>query len=208
MRHLLLITWFLAVGLAACNAKKEAPAPAGSNSAAPVAAAPAATGGSVTLAEVNAAIPEALRSKLKFVEGNYKDGKRSAPAIVPEGWAPAEFNPTKFLAPESANWGIRTSYELGNNCDGMCSPKDWAPIADKVEFEQYKGKEYTITKDEKLPNSRLLIATEKDGPTHVHLAKWKSGADRYFSCTVSLEGEVAAAADAFAKACHGLVPSF
>lgn len=183
-----------------CEGKKDASGPAGSAES----AAPSTTGAAE--ADVNAAVPDALKPKLKFVMGNLEDGRNKAPALVPEGWEQSSVIPGKFKPKGDARLGFMTGYDLGTNCDGMCTAKDWAAVSESVDFAQFKDPKFTIVKDEKKPGFRLLIATAKDGPTYLRAAMWKEGASRYFTCGATLESEIAAALPAFEKACRAFSP--
>jgi hypothetical protein len=106
------------------------------------------------------------------------------------------------LRPKSeANMGFMTDLRVGSNCDGTCEAKDWAKTSEKVNFAQFRdGK---IIKDELGKTNHLMIA-EKGDSTYVVYAWWADGGRKYFSCSASLEKEVKAAADAFAKACQAV----
>lgn len=148
-------------------------------------------------AKVNALVPTELAPKLSFVPGTMRN--ESGAALVPKGWEVAfEGN---YKAPRELGFG--TSYWISSNCDGACTPKDWPAIADKVDFAQY-GDGWKIAKDEKADGQRVIVAEKQD--VHVVVAKWKTGANRYFACRATLAPEAKAAAPAFEAACRGLAP--
>ena len=161
----------------------------------------------IDVAAVNALVPAELKDKLVFEKRDITEerGKRSTVTYTmaaPKDWA-QDMKMFASVKPKSeANLGFMTSLQVGSNCDGTCEPKDWAKTSEKVNFAQFRdgGK---IVKDDLQKTSHLMIA-EKGDSTYVVYAWWSDGAKRYFSCTASLEQEVKAAADAFAKACQAV----
>ncbi len=121
-------------------------------------------------------------------------------AIQPKGWETGVI-PGRVKPPTGSNLGFMTAFSTGTNCDGECSPKDWAKVADSVEFAQFAGGNWKIEKDEKLADGRILVAKGEDR-VDIVLAKWKDGADRYFMCRATLDKEVVSAAAAFEEACR------
>ena len=167
-------------------------------------AAPAAA--PIDVAGVNALVPAELKDKLVFEQRDILEerGKSTATYTMaaPKDW---EQDGKMFasLKPKSdANLGFFTKVSVGSNCDGTCEPKDWAKTSEKVNFSQFRNG-WTIKKDEQTKTNHLLIA-EKDDRVEVSYAWWTDGARKYFTCSASLEGEVKAAADAFAKACQAV----
>ncbi|HEX5063781.1 MAG TPA: hypothetical protein VFV99_30590 [Kofleriaceae bacterium] len=161
----------------------------------------------IDVAAVNALVPAELKDKLVFEKRDITEerGKRSTVTYTmaaPKDWE-QDMKMFASVKPKSeANLGFMTSLQVGSNCDGTCEPKDWAKTSEKVNFAQFRdgGK---IVKDDLQKTSHLMI-TEKGDSTYVVYAWWSDGAKRYFSCTASLEQEVKAAADAFAKACQAV----
>ena len=151
-------------------------------------------------ADANGKIPEELKGKLEFTA--VLGEKDRHVALQPKGWEGGAI-PGSVRPPDAAGLGFMTSYSTGSNCDGTCEAKDWPATADKVEFAQFKGQDFTIQKDEKLESGRVLVAKTVDR-TYVVAAMWKDGARRYFSCRATLDQEVAAAAPAFEAACRAL----
>lgn len=161
----------------------------------------------IDVAGVNALVPAALKDKVAFEQRDLTEerGKRSKTTYTmaaPKDWE-QDMKMFASLKPKSeANLGFFTSLQVGSNCDGACEPKDWAKTSEKVNFAQFRSG-WNITKDEQTKTTHLMIA-EKDDRTNVTYAWWTDGARKYYSCSASLEGEIKAAADAFAKACQAV----
>jgi hypothetical protein len=160
----------------------------------------------IDVAAVNALVPADLKDKLVFEKRDILEerGKRSKATFTmaaPKDWE-QEGKMFASLRPKSeSNLGFMTDLRVGSNCDGTCEAKDWAKTSEKVNFAQFRdGK---ILKDELAKTSHLMIA-EKNDSTYVVYAWWADGGRKYFTCTASLEKEVKAAADAFAKACQAV----
>jgi hypothetical protein len=194
------------LALAGCD---KGAAPAGEKPAevkAP-AADPAADFGQA-LAAVNAARPAGATVEFE----TQKLDKDGIVAAVPKGWK-AGIIPGSFEPPEGANLGFMTKYSVGTNCDGMCEPKDWAAIAERVDLAQFRDAgRWEIVEEQALtaPAGKLLIAKPK-GETKVYLnaVRWKDGASKYFTCRATLEGEAATALlPAFKAACQQNVAPF
>lgn len=188
-----------AAGLPACGGKKDgkrgaAQAAAKADPQAELAASRAA------LDEVNAKIPEELRGKLSFTATLGEKDRHVA--ILPAGWESGTL-PGSTRPPDAAGLGFMTQFVTGASCDGSCEPKDWAQTAEKADFAQFKGQDYTILSDEQLDSGRVVVAKTVDR-TYVAAARWKPGARRYFACHATLDQEIAAAAPAFAAACKAM----
>ncbi len=190
MKNLSLLSPLLLVVAASCSK---------SSSSAPKAA-------PIDVAGVNALVPAELKDKLVFeqrdiVEERGKRSKATYTMAAPKDWE-QEGKMFASLRPKSeANMGFMTDLRVGSNCDGTCEAKDWAKTSEKVNFAQFRdGK---IIKDELGKTNHLMIA-EKGDSTYVVYAWWADGGRKYFSCSASLEKEVKAAADAFAKACQAV----
>jgi hypothetical protein len=83
--------------------------------------------------KVNELVPAALKGQIGFELGMLRND--AAAVLVPKGWETVfEGN---FRAPSALGFG--TNYWVSSNCDGMCSPKDWAEVSDKVDFKQFSG---------------------------------------------------------------------
>jgi hypothetical protein len=153
--------------------------------------------------KVNKLVPPELRDRLKFVA---KSGKGDhTVSLVPEGWG-AGVIPGSF-EPSDKEVGSTSSFRVGSNCDGMCKPKDWASIVEKVEYEGVKSGGI-VKKDEKKPDSRTIVVEGEWGGKRrvlVVVARWNEKASRYFACRVDVDGAYADAADAFEEACRGFV---
>lgn len=157
----------------------------------------------IDLPGVNALVPKDLQAMLAFERREViEDRGRSKityTLAAPKGW--------KQSMPSFANLkggddvGFMTSLDVGSNCDGTCEAKDWAQVADKVNFKQFG--DATVVKNETTATSRLLIADRGD-TSYVMYAWWTTGARSYHTCMVTLEEPVRAAAPAFAKACQSV----
>ncbi|MCA9513601.1 MAG: hypothetical protein KC635_01540 [Myxococcales bacterium] len=158
-------------------------------------------------ADVNAKVPEDLKAALTFeaVAGE----KDWHVALQPKGWKSSTI-PGLVKPPEGGpSLGFMTKFSTGSNCDGACAAKDaagWKATADKVEFAQFASNGEKIAKDEALPDGRILVANGDRGRVDIVVARWKDGAERYFSCRATLEDDAAKAADAFEAACLAMKP--
>lgn len=169
-------------------------------------AAPAAP--TIDVAAVNALVPAELKTKLVFdktdiVEERHRKNVTYTLA-APKGWAPRMKGFAGLKGPDDT--GFFTSLDVGSNCDGNCEPKDWAKVADKVNFAQFANDK--VIKNETTPTSRLLVAESADGKTtHVVYAWWTTGAKRYNTCTATLDEPIKGAGLAFGKACSAVAVS-
>lgn len=163
-------------------------------------------GPAIDVAAVNAAVPADLKDKLVFEKQDFheKHGRHDVTYTLaaPKGWKP-QMEGMTMLHGDKDVVGFMTSLDLGSNCDGTCEPKDWAAVSEKVNFAQFEKDGWKLTKDDKQPTSRLLIA-EKDDSTYVVYAWWQKGDRRYHTCTASLDKPVRTAGEAFAKACQAV----
>ena len=78
---------------------------------------------------------------------------------APKGWASQMKGFASLHPADDANLGFFTELSVGSNCDGTCEPKEWGPVADKVNFKQFAADK--VIKNETTPNSRLLIASRE-----------------------------------------------
>ena len=181
----------LSMSLLACGKSDKA---AESKAAAPA----------IDLAGVNALVPADLKAKLVFDKTDIVEERGhhniTYTLAAPKGWASKMKGFTSLKGPD--DMGFFTSLDVGSNCDGSCEPKDWAKIADKVNFAQFDKDK--VIKNEVKPGSRLLIASRDDKTTFVVYAWWTDGAKRYHTCTATLDEPVKTAGDAFAKACQAV----
>ncbi|MDX2090476.1 MAG: hypothetical protein SFX73_21640 [Kofleriaceae bacterium] len=163
-----------------------------------------ATAKPADVAGVNALIPAALKDKFVFEETTLveKRGSRKTlyKVVAPKGWK-QEMESLVRLKPPT-DMGFMTGFNVGTNCDGTCTPKDWAAVVDK-QVKRF-DKESKLLKDEKGPNNRTVIAEASSGTTLVLVASWKDGDREYLHCGGTLEKEVKEAAPAFVKACESL----
>jgi hypothetical protein len=161
----------------------------------------------IDTAAVNALVPADLKSKLVFDKTEIVEerGRHTVTYTMaaPKGWASKMKGFASLKGGDDL--GFFTELSVGSNCDGTCEPKDWAPIADKVNFKQFANDK--VIKNETTPNSRLLIASRDDKTTFVVYAWWEKGARRYNTCSATLDEPLKTAGDAFAKACQAVTVS-
>jgi hypothetical protein len=188
------ITGMLALALAACG-KGDKP-DGGRNAAAPRPAV------AIDVAAVNALVPPGLKDRLVFEKRDLviERGKHRTTFTVaaPAGWA----QDSKLFAHLRSN-DKASRLEVGSNCDGECTPKPWEAIAERVNFApRARGK---VTKDERAPGRRTMIADgDTGGGTVVVTAWWTDGDRSYHTCTASLDDTLKDAAPAFDKACQSV----
>lgn len=199
MRSLAMAGWVVAA-LAACGGKSSDGGGGGGGGEAPQAV-PADV-----VAKVNAAVPKELAGRLKFESKKLVDRKTELLAVVPVGWTESTVVPGNFEPPQDADLGFMTRFSASSNCDGVCEAKDWKATAETVEFAQFKAGNFTIESDQSTATSRMVVARSDRGGVHVRAAMWKDGAERYFTCSASLEKAAVAAAPAFAAACQAMMP--
>jgi hypothetical protein len=149
--------------------------------------------------KINEAVPADLRDKLTFAATTEEDDEVAA--AVPTGWT-SKFMPGSYKPADEDDLGFMTSYSVGSNCDGVCSPKDWAAAVSKVEFAQFAQGSFTIDKDEKLGTNGRLVVARSDDSAYVVAAWWKSDASKYYYCRASLDDDAVNAVGAFEKACR------
>lgn len=194
------------VALAAMGCGKSSSSGAAQGSAAAttaVAEAPIA----IDIAAVNALVPAALKDKLVFEQKTLTTvrGKKTATYTIaaPRDWVQdsklfARMRPAEI-------YGRFTQLTVTANCDGTCEPKDWAAVADRVDFAPRTSG--AIRKEARGPGRRLLIADVEAGATRttvVVAAWWRDGATSYHVCTATLAEPFREAAPAFDKACEAI----
>ena len=200
--------WCLVMGLVVVGCGEKAPPPAAQPQETPEAALKAFA--EKALPAVVKAIP-AGAPEVKF-EAALSDKDRIA-FSQPVGWTTGVI-PGSFEPPKEADLGFGTRFRVGTNCDGTCEPKEWPPIAEKVNFKQYRSGTFKIVTEEALtaPEGRLIIAEPTSGfgkKIYLSVARWKAGESRYFTCSATLDGEKAAALlPAFREACQVARPRF
>jgi hypothetical protein len=193
------------LALAGCD-KGAAPA-GGEKSAEAKPADPAADFGQA-LAAVNAARPAGATVEFE----TQKIDKDTIVAAVPKGWK-AGVIPGSFKPADEANLGFMTSYSVGSNCDGSCEPKDWPAVAEKVDLGQFRDAErFELVEEVPLtaPTGKLIVAKAKgESRTYLSAARWKDGANKYFTCRATLDGDTASALlPAFKTACSQNLATF
>jgi hypothetical protein len=159
---------------------------------------------SLALEAIHEAVPAELAEVIRFEVRELEDG--DLVAAVPTGWEtgaiPWNYRPPSGEGAER-DLGFHTQYGAGFSCAGRCTPKDWKDELEGHEFSQFVGNDaFELLRDERAsPGGRLVLA--KRGETlYLMVAWWKEGASRYAFCRATLDGAVAAAADAFVKACQ------
>lgn len=158
-------------------------------------------GGAADPTAANATVPADLKGKLEFVPA--RDERHGVAYVTPKGWTEGVI-PGTVKPPDDANLGFMTRYAVGTNCDGMCEPKDWVTVVDKVEFAQLAGAGKVVS-DDKADGHRMMIVDLGDRK-EVVMAWWKQGARHYVSCRASLDKEAVSALAAFGAACHATRP--
>ncbi len=158
-------------------------------------------GGPADPAAANAAVPAELKGKLEFVAA--KDDKHQLAYVTPKGWRETSI-PGLVKPPDDAQLGFMTKYAVGTNCDGTCEAKDWAAVADKVDFSQL-AQAGTVVRDDKADGQRTMLVKVGNRQDLV-MAWWKQGAKRYAVCRVALDQEALPALAAFEAACAATRP--
>lgn len=152
----------------------------------------------IDVVPINALVPPPLGDKLVFEQRSIAIDRVTYTVAAPKAWT----QDGKLFAHLK---GDHSRLEIGSNCDGECKPKDWAAIADKVNFApRSKGK---VLKDDRTANRRTMIAEVSLGgqeTTDVVVAWWTDGAKQYHQCTASLDESIKGAAAAFEKACQAV----
>ncbi len=148
--------------------------------------------------KVKAAVPKDLGKPLDFKVSVEADGK--IVAVVPADWKRGVLNDWN---PPGGDFGNKVW--ISTNCDGMCQKKDWAKVVEKVDLAPLRTADFTVVKEEKLDDGKLLVAKKKDDEKDVRavVVRWKDDARQYYACRVDLNGDYAAAIDAFVMACRG-----
>ena len=157
----------------------------------------------IDVAAVNALVPPALRAALVFEQRALviERGQHTTTYTMaaPRGWPQTS---TRF-AHLQGDPGTVTRLEVGSSCDGECTPRPWAAVADRVNFApRAKGK---VRKDDQGPARRTMIADVERGgarTTDVVTAWWTDGASRYHTCIAWLGAALQDAAPAFERACQ------
>lgn len=151
---------------------------------------------------VNALVPATLRDKVVFEKREIveeRGDKTTYTLAAPKGWTQENVAFGRLRPPDGS---IHTDFDVGTNCDGFCSPKDWSATVEKVYESYLKGK---IIKDEKRDGKRTIVADILDGGARVVIvAWWKTDDDHYSHCTATLGGDLRDAAPAFEKACQAV----
>lgn len=181
-------------GLAGCKSESRQPAPA---------AAPPVV---IDAGAVNALVPAALRDRLVFErrELAIERGAHRATYTVaaPTGWTQTS-KLFAHLRPAGSTAQV-PRFEVGDNCDGPCTPKPWEVIVDRVHFAPLaRG---TIARDDHVAGRRTMIA-QLGGVTHVVVAWWSDGERSYHVCSAQLDDALRDAAPAFDKACQAVAIS-
>jgi len=153
-------------------------------------------------AAATAEVPEGLKDKLEFVAREIDDGE--VLAVVPKDWPESEYIPGSFLPP-GAEFGHAVGFSVGTNCDGVCSPKDWKAVVEKVEFGGYQPPAFTVETDEPIGEHGRLVVYVGGDEVHIRAAWWKPEAKRYANCRADLDATWSPAKAAFIRACKATV---
>jgi hypothetical protein len=179
----------------ACS--KSGPAGGGDQPAAPPVA--------IDVAAVNALVPAELKAKLVFEQRELVEERgRSKPTYTlaaPKGWTQGMKMMARIKPDDGAGLGFGTDLSVGSNCDGSCTPKDWAAVSEKALFAPNRAAAAKVDKDVATKTDHTMIATFSDGRVWVLRAWWSDGDRHYRQCVASLAKELAAAVPAFEQAC-------
>jgi len=188
----------LVLALAACGNKQDAPSVDITDA---------------HLAAVKAASPTDGKIEWEIGKAVAEKGKKKSYKLVrPKGWK-SGFMPGSLEPADADNFGSKTlgktSLRVDSNCDGACEEKDWAKVADKVNFARFATAEGKIVKDEKGTNERTVVFEhkpsehfpEKDVAVTVVRAWWQDGGSKYFTCEAEVGTPVKDYAKAFELAC-------
>ena len=151
-------------------------------------------------AAANKAVPEGTKQTFKV----YKGEKDRFMAVVPDGWKESDVIPGSFEPPKEL--GFMTSFRVGTNCDGTCTPKDWAAVAEKVNLKQFRGDK--IEKEEDLGGKGKLLIADKGTSKHVVVVKWGEKSNYYITCSASLTKEALPLLAAAEVACRAVAAPF
>jgi hypothetical protein len=154
-------------------------------------------------ADVNAAVPSGLKSRLTFevrtlaeVEHGHVNTFRVA---VPSAWSASHPGFASVKPREESDTFHLIFMSVGTKCNGPCVAKDWAEASGEVDFNV--AREQTVVKDELTPTHHLQVRTS-NGAVELVFAWWTNGAPHYHVCTARLEDGLEAAVSAFETACR------
>jgi hypothetical protein len=185
-----LTTICLVVGAVACSGKNQDGSSSGGAAATP-------------RDGVNALVPAELQDKVVFEQRELIQMTGSHKTIytveAPKGWK-KNFETAARLTPDRDDLGNMTKFEVGTNCDGECTAKDWAATIENVYENYLKG---NVVKDVKGDHTRTIIA-EQGNKTLVVIARWEDGASHYSHCGATLEKRAKGLAPAVEKACQAV----
>lgn len=146
----------------------------------------------------NAAIPKDAEAWLTFETVKFQDEERSYVVAVPKGWTPRNPASPDTFRPSDDSLGFMTHLSFGRECDGMCTSKDWAPIAAKKSRQAVPDSPQVT---EQVTATSHLRVGPVGAKTAIYFARWQpQGADAYV-CTATLDGKTSAAHQAFVAAC-------
>lgn len=146
---------------------------------------------------IDGLVPDNLKDQVKFKVWKEKR-KGSMQAVVPDwkdGYMDGAF--------ELGDAFDRNTFSVGSNCDGECKPKDWAAIAEKVNFENMGNGE--VEKDEPLPEGGRIVIKKTPGGRALQLAMWRKDSRKYYTCSARLRDPISEAIGAFEQACRSIV---
>ena len=165
----------------------------------------------ITADAANAALPAESGIAFQVVSADLDDdGEYLASMVVPEGWTSDTGFNVEFSPPADSGVSIFTSIEAGAGCDGTCEATDWE--------ERLRGESGFLTQffsshpgaaESPIAGSEGVIVTNTTEDEAVAVVlRWDDGADKYFSCEVSLEPEQADLLPAFVAACESSRPAW
>lgn len=165
----------------------------------------------ITADAANAALPAGSGITFSVQSADLEDdGDYLASMVVPEGWtSESNFN-VEFSPPPESGASIFTSVEAGAGCDGTCEATDWdARLRGEMGFLTQFFASHPSATESPISGSEGVIVTDTTGDDVVGLVlRWDDGADKYFSCEVTLESEQADLLPAFVTACESSRPAW
>ena len=154
----------------------------------------------------NAALPADSGVTFVVTDADLEDdGEYLASVVVPTGWE-RETNFNVEFSPSDG--GIFTSIEFGAGCDGTCAATDWAARLreDMGAVTSFTSSHADAAESAIEGSSGLVLTSAADAAALV--LRWDDRADKYFSCSVSLEDEYVGLLSAFVQACVASRPAW
>lgn len=158
---------------------------------------PAATG---DISTVNALVPAG--SSLIFEHRSLKiDRERmTITAATPVGWD-FDDEDDEFTAASLSEASFWTRMTLDTSCNGACGARDWAHFLNTEGRIAELRAERDLISDEALDDGWLVVYRDANEDVRVKAWYWNFSADKFVTCSVSIDKADASLADAFAAAC-------